>query len=396
MTRDDLAEVLKSAQMQGFMHVIGAGETSAELTDRDFRTINGGGTFSDFSRHPSDGIPTTQGGKAAGFAQFLGTTWKGLREEFGFPDFSPQCQLEGAAALILERGAWPFIEHGDLASAIQRLASTWVSLPGLGVSKAERIFVKYGGVLPVVDYGAQAPEQPQNVPAPRSIPEPQPAPAAPTGQPMPFLALLPLIAQFIPQIMTLIKPNSVSTAKDAQVASTILNTVVQAAGIVTADGKPAPVDAASVGQAAEKMAADPTLAKQVQAAVVTHPDIMPLLEVGGGVAAAREADLKVMAAPEPFWKASAVFWISVILLPMVYWLVGSLIVGGVPLPADWPWYAQLPFKLLGTAWNGESRSGGFNLVIGLILGGICGVYYGVSVTQNKQQQAPTQQGTGQG
>jgi hypothetical protein len=207
---------------------------------------------------------------------------------------------------------------------------------------------------------------------------------------MPFLALLPLIAQFIPQIMTLIKPNSVSTAKDAAVAGTILDTVVKAAGVLNPDGTPAPVNATTVGQAADKMAADPALAKQVQAAVVTHPDIMPLLEVGGGVAAARAADIQQQQATQPFWKASAVFWISIILLPMVYWFVGSVIVGGTEIPTEWPWYAQAPFKLLGVGWNGESRSGIANLVIGLVLGGISGVYFGISVTQQKQQtQAPT-------
>lgn len=228
--------------------------------------------------------------------------------------------------------------------------------------------------------------------------QPSPAaPAPPTGPSMPFLALLPLIAQFVPQIMTLIKPNSQSTAKDAAVAGTILDTVVKAAGIVTGDGQPAPVNAATVGQAAEKMQADPELAKRVQAAVVTHPDVMPLLEVGGGVAAAREADLKQQAAAEPFWKASAVFWISVLLLPLIYWLVGSLIVGGVQLPQEAPWWVKALISLFGTAWNGESRSGGFNLVVGLVLGGICGVYYGISITQQKQQtqatsSVPTQQG----
>jgi hypothetical protein len=39
--------------------------------------------------------------------------------------------------------------------------------------------------------------------------------------------------------------------------------------------------------------------------------------------------------------------------------------------------------MFGGGWTGEARSGGFNLVVGLILGGICGVYYGVSVTQGK-------------
>ena len=204
------------------------------------------------------------------------------------------------------------------------------------------------------------------------------------------LALLPLIAQFVPQIMTLIKPNSVSTAKDAQVAQTILNTVTQAAGVIS-QGQQA--GASDVAAAAEKMSADPAVAQAAQQAVVTHPDIMPLLEVGGGVAAARAADIAQEQQAQPFWKVSAVFWVSVLLLPIVYWLVGSLIVGGMgaKLPANTPWWVTVILSFFGDGWTGEARSGGFNLVIGLILGGICGVYYGVSVTQQKQQ-ATTDQG----
>jgi hypothetical protein len=68
---------------------------------------------------------------------------------------------------------------------------------------------------------------------------------------------------------------------------------------------------------------------------------------------------------------------SVLLLPLVYWFVGSVIVGGVDA-------GESTFlKLFGTSWTGESRAGIANLVIGLVLGGICGVYYGISVTQQR-------------
>ena len=366
--------------VEAFLRVIREGET--DQTDAAYREINGGGHFDAPPWvHPSDGVPTSQGGRAAGAYQFLGTTWHRL----GLPDFSPPNQDAGAVKLIEGRGALPEVEAGDLEAAIEKLKEEWVSLPIiLANGRAAAVFAQYGG-------GARTADAPQTPPIQQAeIPTAAPTPQ---GVPMPFLALLPLIAQFIPQIMTLIKPNSVSTAKDAAVAGTILDTVVKAAGIVNADGTPAPVNAATVGAAAEKMTADPALAKTVQSAVVTHPEIMPLLEVGGGVAAARASDFQAMTAPEPFWKASAVFWISIVLLPMCYWLVGSLIVGGVPLPEDAPWWVKTAIAMFGTAWNGESRSGGFNLVIGLVLGGICGVYYGISITQQKQQsQTPVTSG----
>jgi hypothetical protein len=148
-------------------------------------------------------------------------------------------------------------------------------------------------------------------------------------------------------------------------------------------------------EAVEKIQTDPAALKEATKAVLTEPSIMSILEVGGGVIKAREHDIATMQAEKPFWQTSAVFWISILLLPIVYWLVGSLIIGGVDYAKVDNQYLRAIFMLFGTAWNGESRSGGFNLVIGLILGGICGVYYGVSVTQNKQQQQQ-QTGTGAG
>lgn len=208
---------------------------------------------------------------------------------------------------------------------------------------------------------------------------------------MPILALLslfgPVLGQLIPQIAPLMGERG---QKNLAIAGTVLDTVVKAAGA----GERA--DAGTVGTAIHNMQADPALQQKVTEAVVTHPQIMPALqivEVGGGAAGAREADLRMAVADVPFWKNSAVFWISVLLLPLVYWFVGSMIVGGVELPAEAPWFVKTLLALFGGEWTGEARSGGFNLVIGLVLGGICGVYFGVSVTQAKQvqQQAATQE-----
>lgn len=133
------------------------------------------------------------------------------------------------------------------------------------------------------------------------------------------LTLLPLLAQFIPQIMTLIKPGSASTAKDAAVAQTILNTAVTAAGVLLPDGQQA--TAQHVGAAVDAMNADPALAKRVQEAVVTQPEIMQALviEVGtGGIAAARTAN----AAPDqtPFYKNPG-FIMALVLAPLIYMVV---------------------------------------------------------------------------
>jgi hypothetical protein len=201
---------------------------------------------------------------------------------------------------------------------------------------------------------------------------------------MPFLALLsafaPILSNLIPQIASVFAPQGAVAQRNVKLAETLVNTITTAAGSPTLEG------------AVQAMQSDPAVQTAVQRAVVTHPDVLPFIEVGGGIIAARDADLKAQAAEKPFYKASPVFWVSVLMLPMVYWLVGSLIVGGVEIPTDWPAWAQFPFKLFGTAWNGESRSGGFNLVVGLVLGGICGVYYGVSVTKGANAAPTTESG----
>lgn len=200
------------------------------------------------------------------------------------------------------------------------------------------------------------------------------------------LALLsifgPIIAQLIPQVTKLFDKKTETPEKIAA-AQVVIDTIVKSTGSVNAQ------------EAVEKIQSDPQALKEATKAVLTEPAIMSILEVGGGVTKAREHDIAVMQSDKPFWQTSAVFWISVLLLPMVFWLVGSLIVGGINYTDLDNQYLRAFFMLFGTEWNGESRSGGFNLVVGLILGGICGVYYGVSVTQNKQQQQQ-QNGTGVG
>lgn len=219
---------------------------------------------------------------------------------------------------------------------------------------------------------------------------PVPTPAQPE-KPMGALALLtlfgPILKDLIPQIASIFKPGSEVANRNVALAETLVNTIVTTTGT------------ANMQAAVEKMQTDPAVLDNVKKAVVTEPTVMAALqitEVAGGAAAARAQDLKVMEVDKPFWKSSAVFWVSILLLPMVYWFIGSVVAGGVNIPDAWPWYAQVPFKLLGTEWNGESRSGIANLVIGLVLGGICGVYYGISVTQQKQQTPNSTRDTQQG
>src|SRR5262249_57025115 len=107
----------------------------------------------------------------------------------------------GAVALTGGGGAIDAVMAGDIRTAVAKLKAEWVSLPGLGMARATAVFERYGG-------------RPGGV-LPTSQQEPQPAQAQPSkGGSMPVFALLGLIAQYIPQIVSLIKPDSKSAARD--------------------------------------------------------------------------------------------------------------------------------------------------------------------------------------
>lgn len=112
----------------GLPQVRAALDTIAWAEGANYNTLYGGGTFSDFSRHPNRKI--TAGGytsTAAGRYQFLYDTWRGL----GLPDFSPANQDIGALMLIARRGALSQILKGDFQSALTSgaLGKEWASLP---------------------------------------------------------------------------------------------------------------------------------------------------------------------------------------------------------------------------------------------------------------------------
>lgn len=137
----------------------------------------------------------------------------------------------------------------------------------------------------------------------------QPSTTTTREAPMPILALLsafgPILGQLIPQIAKVVNPQGEVAQRNIAIAETVLNAVTKAA------------DAPNVQAAVEKMQADPALTQQVTEAVITDPQIVGLLEVGGGFVAARAADVVVTQGEKPFWY-SPVFWISLMLMPLIY------------------------------------------------------------------------------
>lgn len=168
------------------------------------------------------------------------------------------------------------------------------------------------------------PRAPAPAPAP-ALPTPLPQPAQ--DGPMPIALVLGLIQTFGPAIMALIP--QVGTlfggAKDAKVAG-VIGTVLDT--IVKTTGQTGPTGLGTLGAAVEAMQADPAMAAKVQNAIVTHPDVLPYLqivEIGtGGIAAARDADVKATQAEKSFWYAPS-FWVVIfVFMPPFDFLVFRL------------------------------------------------------------------------
>lgn len=122
-----------------------------------YKTLFGGGLFSDYHQHPNrritkSGITST----AAGAYQILFSTWQTVANTSGLDDFSPLNQDRAAIELIRRRNALNDVLSGKLATAIEKCRKEWASFPGAGYGQGERkmeqlatVYVKAGGIITV-------------------------------------------------------------------------------------------------------------------------------------------------------------------------------------------------------------------------------------------------------
>jgi muramidase (phage lysozyme) len=145
MTRDDLREIVDDKNVQAFLKVIRSGEgTSDEL---GYRRMFGGDIFDSFKDHPRQlhTRKTAHGplaSTAAGAYQFLARTWDGLVKQYGFEDFSPANQDEGAVALIAGREAIGDVIEGRFNEAVRKCRLEWASLPGSPYGQPTKTFTQ--------------------------------------------------------------------------------------------------------------------------------------------------------------------------------------------------------------------------------------------------------------
>ncbi|MBP6676780.1 MAG: hypothetical protein KAY54_03690 [Burkholderiaceae bacterium] len=194
--------------------------------------------------------------------------------------------------------------------------------------------------------------------APAAAPAPQPA-GDPTqysqegGMPIPALvaALLPTVIEAIPRLAQIFKPGSEVAERNVATASAVLDIVTQATGSVNAQA------------AVEAIKADPTqLAAATKAVESNWFQLAPA--DGGGIEGARKADAAAVASHEPVWRSPS-FVIAVALLPLVYMIVGAVV------------------GLFGAPFSEDVRAAIANGIVGLILGGLIGYYYGQTTSRNR-------------
>jgi len=124
-----------------------------------YNIINGGATFSDFSRHPKEG-QRGSAGIAAGRYQFLPSTWDRAAKALGLTDFSPANQDKAAWWLAQSdykartgRDLLTDLKSPDMnvqAGVRRALSSTWEGLKSLGDGQFANK-VASGGRLPAAD-----------------------------------------------------------------------------------------------------------------------------------------------------------------------------------------------------------------------------------------------------
>ena len=305
-------EVKDNVNLLAFYEVIAEGESNHD-DDAHF-LINGGGRFTDLSKHPFEGLSTRAGGKAAGKPQFIPSTWAEVSGQLGLTDFGRQSQYYGFIGRVIYRDALDDVLSGNLESAISKCRLEWTSLPGASENKrytlagARAVFQHYGGIL-----GAVRPTTDEQAPVPI---EDLSTPYEPTQETKPMapviMAILSGLASSLPALAKIFNDGGAKGQKVEALAPMLSDAIVKV------------TDAVNLQEAAEKVQKDPAVAAAANKAV--EQVIYALSEVGGGVEGARAYSLAIAKENIPLLRMPT-FVISLLLLAPVAFMVG-MVLGG--------------------------------------------------------------------
>ncbi len=356
------------ANLSAFLRVIRAGESSQ--SDDAYTVMYGGSHFDSFDDHPRQAFKSPWGWtSAAGAYQAMCAvpgkvktdTWGDFIRSAGPHDFSPESQDKFAVWCIKRRGALDDVLAGRIETAVQKCAKEWASLPGSPYGQPTRTlqqalatYAAYGGALNTSAQPVEKPAESEHVATEWELNNPAPAPQ-PKAPMAPFIipAVVEL-ARLIPKLGGMFGGSEVAQ-RNVAAAGVVVDAVVGAVG------------AANAQEAVEKIAADPVAREAANKAVDSVWYQITTEAGGGGIKGAGERDAAAQATGSI--RKSASFWIALLLLPLVYLLVLSLI------------------GLVGTAtWSDDVRAGLAGSLISAIVGGLVGYYYGQTTSRNRGAQ----------
>ena len=170
-----------------------------------------------------------------------------------------------------------------------------------------------------------------------------------------LLAALPALFDAVPKLVKSFTDDGVTVPQRNQQAIQIaVDVAKQALGVQTEQ------------QLAEAVKSDPASAAAVRAAIDAS---WATITDASGVPEARKTDAEFVARGEPVWKSPS-FLISIVLVPVLYMIVGAVV------------------GLFGQPFSEDVRSAIANGVVGLILGGLSGYYWGQTTSRNRTPAGP--------
>lgn len=291
-----LAGFLANANVAAFLRVIRVGETCQD--DQAYRwlfgsTVGNPKLFSSFVDHPRVRTFETYDGQfikngkidyttAAGAYQIVESTWDPVAKRLGLTDFTPRNQDIAALALIEGRGALEDVVAGRFEQAVSKCRKEWASLPGstygqptVALGKAKAAYVQWGGSFAPLAIQQEAQVGPFIIPA------------------------ITAIASAVPELVKIFGPNASETAqRNMKAAEAVIEVAKEALG------------AKNEQDVVEQIQADPAAAVTVRKAI--QENWFAISEVGGGIAAAREANLKVQG--DKNFLHNPAIWVSALLL----------------------------------------------------------------------------------
>ena len=264
ISREIIIAALANANVKAWLHVVRQRESSQ--TDRAYYMVNGRPDLTSLAQHPYYGIPTTQGSRASGAYQHLGTTWQRIAERYpkDCGDFSPYAQDFACVVGTNDRGALQDVINGHIQTAMVKCHPEWTSLPGgsentgYTVDQALAVYAKYGGVwgpagVAPIDVQEAAPIEERGTELPTEESD--------MGAGLVMALVQSLISGFAPLVQQKLGDAITKHGGDPTATASITSAIMNAVG--TAVGTPVTTDAQAVAAVAA-VQADPAKMAAVQ------------------------------------------------------------------------------------------------------------------------------------